>query len=278
MKTLIPVWLALQMVFAAAWARDVPPPVEKGHRYAGSFYRLFEKKIYFGKPCKEGLLDADPVTFVVHGEKDFDFQYLTPMGADKNAFFLATKRIPFPDAHKAEVIAPNNNGDCMYLIVHDGRLFRINKNDKKVEPVIGQIHLESLVAIPTNNRYVAPLYFKDQNAVYFYDLRGNKLHPLPGANPKTFEGRAVQYGFDLFWGMDAKNVYAGYKRIDKAHRPTFEYVGWVYAKDKNHVYVISNTEWSLIPGADPASFSTVKGRGIDARDDKHGYSMGKRID
>ena len=47
--------------------------------------------------------------------------------------------------------------------------------------------------------------------------------------------------------------------------------------DKQRVYVISNTEWSVIPDADPKSFQGVKGRGIDACDNKHDYRMGRKI-
>ena len=279
MKRMIHMLLVTLLLFAASLssAEDSAAAADKSVQFEGSFYRKLGKQIYFGEAVESGRLKADPDTFLVHGKKEFDFQYLTPMGADKDAFFLATKRIPFPNAYKVKILAPNNNGDCMYLVVHANRLLRINKNQRSVEPVNGKADIATLSPVATNSRYLAPLYFRDKRAVYFYDLHKNTLKTLPKAEPKTFEGRAVKYGFNLYWGMDKHHAYAGYKLIDKAHRPTFEYVGWIYAKDKQRVYAISNTEWTVIPDADPKSFQMVKGRGIDACDNKNDYRMGRKI-
>lgn len=272
-------WVLLALlVSVAASAEDAGMAEEKGTLYPGSFYRRHGDVIYFGSVQDGRRLEADPDTFRVHGEKSFDFQYLTPMGADKDAFFLASDRVPFPGAHQARVLAPNNNGDCEYLIVHDGKLLRVNQNDKKVEQVEGPVHVQSLLPVSTGSRSAPPLYFKDRRAVYFYLLDENRLARLPGADRRTFRCISKSSGFELYLGMDKRRVYAGPNRIRGVHRPSFAYVGWVYAKDRRRVYVVSNTKWSVVRGADPKSFQVVKGRGIDATDGKHDYSLGRRVD
>lgn len=259
-------------------AQDAGPPVQEGTRYPGSFYRHLGDAIYFGKVQDGRRLDADPATFRVHGEDSFDFQYLTPLGADGDAFFLAWERIAFPGAHRARVLAPNNNGDCMYLIVSGAKLYRVNKNEKQVEPVAGDARVKKLEVVATGNRRVPPLYFKDDRAVYFYLLDENRLAKLPRADPESFRCETASYGFELYLGLDARRVYAGPNPIRGVHRPSFAYVGWVYAKDRRRVYVISNQEWSVLRGADPKTFQVVKGRGIDAVDKNHQYKAGRVVD
>ena len=155
-------------------------------------------------------------------------------------------------------------------------VYRINQNEKSVQRVATVD--KGLDPIATGSDTIAPGYFRDSKRVYFYDIHNHRLRALDNVSRSHFEAHAASYSFALHWGQDGRRVYVGHQRIRSAEAKSFQYLGWVYAKDKSRVYRLSSSTepgWLAIPGADPKSFHPVKGRGIDACDDKRCYSRGK---
>lgn len=250
---------------------------ENIRQFPDSKYYLHDgETIYYGKNKYALLKEADIKTFFAYKESEMNYQYMVPLAADKNAFYLYDKQILYKAADKTRILAPYNSGHCAYLFTDSGRIFKINNNKKAIEPVEADIDVKNLEIVLTNDKHISPHYFKDKAGVYFYDLDNNKFIRLSGADPKTFEAHAIYYSPALFWAKDNQRIYVYHKLIDKADYKSFTYIGWIYAKDKNHVFVLYS-DWYIIPAADPQTFDIVKGRGIDAVDKNHSYFGGKIV-
>jgi hypothetical protein len=130
--------LPLLSLWVAAEAATAPTSVT----YPDSKYHRVEQAIYFAQPGAEKfrLRGVDPASFVAFPDSAFDFAYRSSLAADRGGFFQSAERIPFPNAHRARLLAAFNNGDCSFLFSHTNRLFRINHNQHRVEPVAGKGH------------------------------------------------------------------------------------------------------------------------------------------
>lgn len=268
-------YLMITVLLFLAWI--APAHAQPVEQLGQSRYYLKGKTVYYLEDGKTPLAAADAATFVPHIRCPHPYRYGIALAADKNAFYLHEGRIPFRGASKSKLIACFSHGDCMHLVLHRDTLYRINQNEKSVQRVatVGK----GLAPIATGDDAIAPGYLRDGKRVYFYDIHKNKLRALDQVSRPHFEAHAARYSFTLHWGRDGRRVYVGHQRIRGADARSFQYLGWVYAKDKARVYRLSSENepaWFAIPDADPKSFRPVKGRGIDACDDKRCYSLGKR--
>lgn len=264
----------IAFVLSVAWIAPIRAQPLK--QLDQSRYYLKGKIVHYLADGKTPLAAADAATFVPHIRCPHPYRYGIDLAADKNAFYLHGKRILFGRASKSKLVACFSNGDCMHLVLHGDTLYRINENAKRVQRVatVGK----GIAPVATGDDAIAPGYFRDGKRVYFYDIHNNKLQALDDVSRAHFQGHVARYSFSLYWGQDGRLVYVGHQRIRGADAKSFEYLGWVYAKDSSRVYQLrADTEpgWFAIAGADPKSFHPVKGRGIDACDNKRCYSRGK---
>jgi len=201
--------------------------------------------------------------------------YADRLAYDKYAFNLSSKRIKFKNANKTKIVASYSNGNCMFLFIHKKQLFGINENKKSVVLIKKEV-IDTLKAIPTRDDTLAPHYFKDDKGVYFFDMHAMKLR-LTKADVKTFKMCPVKRRGGVFCGKDKKHAYSGDKIIKEADPKSFSYIGWIYARDKTHVFVLERRDYFLIKKADVKTFHIALGKGIDASDENHGYSCGKVV-
>lgn len=226
------------------------------------------KVLYLGKQ----LRGADARTFTGYADTAFGHPRYASLGADQHGYFVYDTRIEWDNAHTATVLAAYTHGECAFVVARGAQLFRINPNRKSVEPVTGCPD-EPVTVVPSRHQTVSPAYYRGVRAVYFYDAYANQMTELAGAQPSTFRAFCAAFSFDLYWGIDSTGVYVGGARIDGADPHTFVHAGWIYGKDHARVYVITHPI-RAIPGADPATFEAVKGRGVDAIDKNRSYFSG----
>lgn len=87
--------------------------------------------------------------------------------------------------------------------------------------------------------------FKDKNDYYY------ETAPLHVADMATF--KVIKWMENDFWAKDSRCAYYDSVRVDGYDESTFEVVGSMYARDKNHVYI----DGLMIADADPDTFEPI---------------------
>lgn len=207
----------------------------------------------------------------------FGYQYAARLEADQNSFWVDGIQIAFPDAREAEVIAPFNRGDTMFLIRSKGKLFSLNPNEKKTFAVLFNGDAWKLRAYPSGNRYRHPAYFEDGARVYFRDTETAIFLPLD-ADRVSFKANVSVYNEGTYWGSDASHVFVRGSRLAEADPKTFA-PGMLYAMDSRRVYFFGPHESFLLTNADRSTFQEVdaEDHSFDAMDRAHRYRRGKTV-
>lgn len=136
------------------------------------------------------------------------------------------------------------------MLINLGRGIKNNgyfKNDSAVfydGHKISDADPESFAIIPAGS-----FYAKDSNHVFY---SGNIVK---GADPSSFEPvkllgvNSSENSIPVYW-IDKSNIYSNAKKIEGCDAESFQYLGGIYGKDKNHVYFGNN----ILSKANPEKF------------------------
>lgn len=118
-------------------------------------------------------------------------------------------------------------------------------------------------------------YAKDRQRVYFFDVQSDEHFELvKGAHAKSFRVMGCRESWG-YWGKDRRRVFEKRRWLRFVDAGSFSFIGLHYAKDKRHVY--RRAGWKVIKGADPRTFHSTRGRGVDAVDRRYQYNGGRRL-
>jgi len=181
--------------------------------------------------CSDVGISPEPSTKATQDEKEMnDANGKIKLGynytKDDNHVYRNDVLIPELDPETFEIIKDDIGGDCGYFIKDEDSLFFENegKGLKKIE----EKNIEPLMTIKIDNAR----YYKGEKDIY-----------ILGPN----------------WG----GCIIDFIKIEGVDLKTFQYLGYFYSKDKNHVYNLNE----IIEGADKNSFEILP--------DKHGYAKDK---
>lgn len=109
-------------------------------------------------------------------------------------------------------------------------------------------------------------FARDKNTLYL------EWQIVEGANPAGF--KYLKKNRIIMYHTDGKSVFNRTKKMVGADLDSWEYIGYFYSKDKNHVYYSGRK----VIGADPNTFEESSNKKVfDAQDANHKYKTGKRI-
>ncbi len=235
----------------------------------------------------EPLDQANPKTFRAFDVDALHFDYASKLAADDQAFFVGPKRIAFPGAASAKLLAAFNDSQCPFLMSAQGKLLRIDESGGSVHPVPGAPAADGLEALVPRGRgegsgLAKRRYLRLGQRVFYVHLDGFTPPPLslvelPEVDGAHFQAMATEGHDPVSWGTDGVRVFVGARVLEGAEPRSFTYVGSGYAKDQARVFFLREGSGHAIPGADPASLKEVmsEDNSFDAMDHEERYLGGE---